>query len=485
MLAALPGAAQAQKLLPMPEIGSALPLGAEVQHLRYAYGPIHVPAGGNLILLGPVTIEKPAYDGFVTRFKPDLVRGDGSVPPVDVLHLHHGVWLNLSRTDATNGGPERFAASGEEKTIFSLPPGYGYPVKGTDVWALNYMLHNQTAVPETVWITYDVDFVPAATPAGRATKPVRPIWMDVANGSYYPVFDVKRGSGTDGAFTYPDEAPGAPRRNEWTVDRDGHLVWAAGHVHPGGLWTDLDLRRGAQTTRLFRSDADYFDPNGPVSWDMAMTETPANWRPAVRKGDRLRISTTYETQRASWYESMGIVVAYMADGPGGSNPFVTPPPLDGEPTHGPLAENSNKGGADQGLPDPRELPDGQSFASRVGIGGFAYLPGTIGMAGEFGNPPVVRRGDPLTFQNLEWGAQIFHSVTSCKAPCNKSTGIAYPLADGEVDFDSGELGYGPPGLTAAANRDSWSLPTSNLDPGTYTFFCRIHPFMRGAVRVKP
>jgi plastocyanin len=29
---------------------------------------------------------------------------------------------------------------------------------------------------------------------------------------------------------------------------------------------------------------------------------------------------------------------------------------------------------------------------------------------------------------------------------------------------------------------NWSTP-ANLPPGTYTFFCRIHPFMRGVFRV--
>jgi len=27
-------------------------------------------------------------------------------------------------------------------------------------------------------------------------------------------------------------------------------------------------------------------------------------------------------------------------------------------------------------------------------------------------------------------------------------------------------------------------PTANLPVGTYTYFCRIHPYMRGAFRVK-
>ena len=52
-----------------------------------------------------------------------------------------------------------------------------------------------------------------------------------------------------------------------------------------------------------------------------------------------------------------------------------------------------------------------------------------------------------------------------------------------VDFDSGQLGYGPQGFTAAANRADWETP-ADLKPGTYTYFCRIHPFMRGAFRVR-
>jgi hypothetical protein len=46
-----------------------------------------------------------------------------------------------------------------------------------------------------------------------------------------------------------------------------------------------------------------------------------------------------------------------------------------------------------------------------------------------------------------------------------------------------DLGYGPPDVTAAANDDTWETPP-DLGPGTYSYFCRVHPFMRGAFRVK-
>jgi plastocyanin len=494
---------------PLPETGSATPLGSDVQHLHYKYGPIHVEPGQNLILLGPVTIEKPAYDGYVTRIKPDLVRGDGSVPPVDQIHLHHGVFLNLSRTDATSPGSERFFATGEEKTIFKMPRGYGYFSRGGDVWAVNHMIHNQTPVPDDVYITYDVDFVPASTTLGKTMKGVKPIWMDVQNGSAYPVFDVHRGAGrARGKWTYPDDARPSPYKgspkNSWTANRSGTIVAAAGHVHPGGLWTDLKVTRpGANvarsrkckrsrctrtpgrgnTARVFRSVARYWDPHGPISWDMAMTAAAPGWKLGVRKGDRLSVSATYETRRASWYESMGIVVLYMAEGERGRNPFATRVYTTGKVTHGHLHENDNHGGRSQGAPDPSKLPAGDTLDSRVGIAGFQYLPGTIGMAGFMGNPPGVAPGKSLRFGNVDASAQIFHTVTACAAPCNKSTGISYPLADGPVDFDSGELGYGPTGFTAAANQGEWETPKT-LRPGTYTYFCRVHPYMRGAFRVK-
>lgn len=475
---------------PVTDPGAVTPLDSGVQRLHFKYGPITVAAGQNLILVGPVTIEKPAYEGFAIRVKPDLVRADGTVPNVDQIHLHHAVFVNMSRPDATDPSlPERFFGVGEEKTIAQMPPGYGYPVRPDDVWAMNHMIHNQTTANETVYITYDVDFVPADTDLGRTLKPARPLWLDVENGKPYPVFDVHRGSGgKDRRFTYPREATdpygSGPARNEWQVPSRGTLIGTAGHVHPGGLSTDLQLARGRRHKRIFRSRARYFDPNGPISWDMAMTATRPRWRVGVRKGDRLRLSTTYETKRASWYESMGINLVWVSWGERGPNPFRKRiRGRRGRVTHGHLAENENYGGEPQGLADPSALPDGSTVDDRVGIQAFQYLPGGFGLAGSLANPPAVSPGEALTFENLDSGAAgTMHSVTACRAPCNRSTGISYPLANGPVDFDSGNLGYGPAGLSAAANRSSWSTP-ENLEPGTYTYFCRIHPFMRGAFRV--
>jgi len=483
------------------------------QRLTYKVGPFDIIPGQNDIDFA-VMGAKPKVDGWITRIRPDLTYVNGKVPRVDVLHLHHGVWLNLGAPDATSGFPERFFAAGEEKTIMSLPKGYGYAYKATDAWLLNHMIHNLTPVATKVYMVLEIDFIPKASKAAQGMRAVRPIWMDVRNGETYPVFNVKKGAGDGGRYTYPTDQPaaygGEPARNEWTVDRDGVLVATAGHLHPGGLHTDLWLRRdGAKLARpacasersprerrrckaraprgygsnvhLFKSEARYFEPAGAVSWDVAMTGTRKDWLVKVRRGDRLWTSATYNAERGAWWESMGIMVAYLAEGGPGRDPFKKRVDYPGRPTHGHLPENDNHGGNPTRLPDARRLPDGHAIGGGVlDILDFKYALGDLSLSGAARNPPVVPQGQSVTFRNLEGGPQrLYHSITSCKAPCNRSTGIAYPLADSKVQFESSTLGLRSP----AAGSTEWKTP-SNLRAGTYTYFCRIHPFMRGAFRVK-
>src|SRR3954453_18004467 len=181
-----------------PEAGYVRYPGA-CQRLRFKFGPILVKPGQNDVLVEPVTIEKPMQDGYITRFDPDLVRAsDGSVPPIEQIHLHHATWLNLS--DEYGSGP--FFAAGEEKTIAPFPRGYGMPIKATDQWELLYMIHSAVASPDEVYITYDVDFIPAAAAAPLGIKPVYPIWLDVRP-SGYPMFNAQRGYGDGGTCTWP------------------------------------------------------------------------------------------------------------------------------------------------------------------------------------------------------------------------------------------------------------------------------------------
>ena len=471
---------------PVSPLDSVRP--ASCKRVLFRYGPLHVTPGDNLILLGPVSIERPREAGYIVRFKPDLVRLDGSVPPIDEVHLHHSVWISTAFSYP-------MFASGEEKTIFSLPPGYGIPFKPFgELWLLNFMLHNLTPRPENLFITYEVDYIPAKSVAAGAIKPVEPVWLNVAdfNGAN-PIYNTQRGFGAvPGECAFPKEECAAFDPYGKTVPGNGAagnglgyalsppagtIVWMAGHLHPGGLREDVDLvRPGVGSKRVFTSHARYFDPNGPVSWDMAMETTKPGYRLQVKQGDRLVLNSVYDTTKGSWYEGMGIVVFFIApNDTSGSDPFATPvDPDDTAITHGHLPEAGHYGG-----PDSPPSGAGRKIATNtVWIGGFDYLPGGGGIV------PTVKRGSSLNFYNLDAAAQIFHTVTACASPCNGAAGISYPLANGPIDFDSLELGYGVTGFTAAANRGDFTLNTSSFAPGDYTYFCRIHPFMRGEFEVK-
>jgi len=501
MLAVLAIAAPAAVAAPEGKAVAVSSLANGAKRIKYRVGPFNVVPGQNSIGYDIVR-ERPQVDGYITRIRPDLTYLDGRVPGVDVIHLHHAVWVNLSRVGATRGFPaELFFAAGEEKTIGRLPSGYGYPLKKTDDLLLNHMIHNLTPVPTQVYMVWQIDFIPAGTTAARGIRPVRPIWMDVQKGNLYPVFNVRKGSGKKGKYTYPDDARapygGGPARNKWVVDRPGVLVATAGHLHPGGLYTDLYVRRRGAKIRssrrpdaprgrgnkahLFRSVAKYFEPAGAVSWDVSMTATRPDWRVKLRKGDVLSVNATYDTTRGAWWESMGIMVSYMADDGPGVNPFKRRVDYRGAVTHRHLPENNNHGGQATGLPDARQLPDGAENPGSLDIVDFKYQLGDLSLPGPAGLPPVIRPGQSLNFRNqVDDQRQIYHSITSCKAPCNRSTGIAYPIADGDVQFESNTLGSAVPPATGALE---WKTPDS-LQPGTYTYFCRIHPFMRGAFRVK-
>ena len=251
-----------------------------------------------------------------------------------MIHLHHGVWLSNGAAGSGEGnglgGFYPFAATGEEKTVYEFPKGYGYPIGAKDYWVLNYMIHNLTATQTKVYITYDIDFVPSTSPLAKSITPIHPIWMDVEAHHIYPVFDVHRYSGRGGKYTFPNMAKspygGGPPLNQVTLAHAGTLVATAGHVHPGGLYDDLDISRTGATP----------GPGTIPGIDSGVRASVPLGRPLLRQarsdlvghghgGHRARLATrrsrpatcsrvnaTYETRRASWYESMGIMVVWQA-----------------------------------------------------------------------------------------------------------------------------------------------------------------------------
>jgi plastocyanin len=499
------------------------PPGAQV--LKYKFGPMKIKPGQNIIDID-LQKERPNVDGWIVGFRPGLIDAKtGKNPPVTQVHLHHAVWL-------VDFNPT-FAA-GEEKTNFNAPAGYGWRYTTKQLWLVNHMIHDLVAAEHEVYITYTLYFIPDTAPEAASIHEVKTQWMDVEGVKPYPVFNAIKGSGTKGRFTFPDQAknpypdrPGRPR-NVWVADRDATLVATFGHLHPGGLWTDLNLTRDGKTVRLFRSRANYYEPSGAVSWDVAMSATGPGWRVHIKKGDVLSTNATYDTSKASWYEVMGIMPVAITNGDeGGADPFTGKVDERDYLTHGRLKENIDPAGTrtvNPGYNDVRTMRQGP-FVTRVAIKNFTYQPGDLTTPGKGGRPPSVVQGQSLTFVNEDAPTTVrFHTITACKAPCDKGSGIGFPRADGRGLFDSGELGFGPTinttGLSAGGDLSTpstaavdvpadkskcatggpagvinlvktgcvgtttWKTPKT-LSPGTYTYFCRIHPFMRGAFRVVP
>ena len=470
-------------------------------------------------------------EGYVTRFKPSMLEvkpgGKLVTPAVWDLHLHHVVWL------APDGGPT--FASGEEKSIIKMPKGYGLKVGGDATWRLNYMIHNLTAIGgRKVYLTWEIDWVPETNRPRTDLQPVAVHWFDVAGfPRIYPVFDAERGfdENGDGKYVFPDEvptdpaAPGYEERpkispfHQWTVPDGGvTLVGGVGHMHPGGLHVDLRVARDGpdpgevdgdtptEVRRLFRSRAHYYEPAGAVSWDVSLEATRPGWRIRLKGGDTVSISATYNIKRASWYESMGILpISYTrTPDPAARDPFDDEAAVrkmykrGGILTHGRLPENIDKPARrNLGLPDPRDLASkGRRLPAKgVKVNGFLYSRGGYSAIRGFPTglmrPPVIRPGQSVTFTNLDalpsmsLFEQTWHTITSCKAPCNRGPGIGYPLAGGPLKFDSGQLGYGigaSSGVTTGS--DVYTTPPLTKPGRTYTYFCRIHPFMRGSIRVK-
>jgi plastocyanin len=92
---------------------------------------------------------------------------------------------------------------------------------------------------------------------------------------------------------------------------------------------------------------------------------------------------------------------------------------------------------------PGTGPTPPAGGNDIAVANFAYAPATL----------TVQTGDPVTWTNMD---DVSHTVT----------------ADNDA-FDSGSFGAGA------------SFQLTAGPPGTYTYFCQIHPFMKGTLTVTP
>ena len=495
--------------------------------LSLYYGPYVIPPGWDA---NRVDLELPTQDGFLISLDPAMRRvSDLSEPGHTEAHIHHAHWFGFDPgneedgyfNQAGTGTHEWVFGNGDEETRADFrrrsaaqPKGpiYGNFLPAGRNQTVIYMLHNKTSAPMEVYIVLDVIFK-HGTRSQLAEIEKRP-YHDVAGMLMGRTLDVPRDAAGDGRWEHAKENKSCPERVgrregcaiEWIAPRDGTIVGSGGHLHPGG--TDVTVEnygspqtpcatdrrgRGYGGTLLLQSDV--INRHAPFSEDYQTEVTHPAWRAPLRKGDRLRISGAYANKRNAWYTAMihaGFYFDYEQPPRKGCKPYIVGPskkkvkdPTEGVPNRPWDAHEDDYCGERYGKPaceKPEQPPAESVFVKQnlVTIANFAYLPGDRSASAGGGNIPSVKQGEKITFVNGDQFANIRHSVTTCPWPCNGRYVSNYPHADGA--WDSGTLGYD---VIDGGSPNPLAETPADLNPGLYTYFCRIHPWMRGAFRIEP
>ena len=275
---------------------------------RCLAGPIEVRKGAPAVTPVADLIDAVPESGFITAMRATLLDPQGNAVPRHAVHLHHAVWLNPTRRDMTcDGFPDRFFATGKERTRIALPAGYGYRWSNEALpppyshlshkWLLNYHLDAMHKSRYEVYIRLDLDFTPDAEAAD--TSDITPVWFDVDNCSDSE-FNVPKNGGTRGKYktTWDFEMPDT-----------GRFVAMAGHLHDGGI--KLKVRNRTQKETVFVSHPTYSKRD---RWDLRkMSSFSDASGPTVAAGDELRLIAVYDDSR-SWRRVMGIMIgAFVPD----------------------------------------------------------------------------------------------------------------------------------------------------------------------------
>lgn len=518
------------------------PPGTE-KELSFYYGPFHVPPGHDL---NRVTFDLPLHNGFYTAVAPDLIDAEtGEEPSHQTAHIHHAHWFRI--TDDPNDeryqtglefGDYGFSwvfGTGEEETQGSLddrsalePSGvrYGIYIKGDQPQMMIYMLHNKTAKPLNLYVLLKVKFVwgtadeiKAAT--GKEFHALRgKLWgttFDVpreasGDGTYIHPLDVPPGSGA----SYDNPTDGYRRLGKYfTSGFSGTIVAGAGHLHPAGrnvvlanlgprgsgCEADSDGDGFPGITLLNSRKMERVPEANYYSEDYQMGASKLGFRAPIRAGDRIAQFGIYSNDLYASYGAMSYAGLYtdtqqVPSAPTGCNlESYGPVLLAGDPDGGSATEgilnHEWHGDADvhcglsvaphtQPCDVSPERPWSSSVETKeVHIAGFKYLPGDLNTSGPLRMLPQVKAGSSIRFVNEDVALGIRHTVSSCRWPCNGPYVANYPLPDG--DFDSAMLGNIDP-VDGSRFKVDWSTPTT-LAPGRYSYFCRTHPWMRGAFEV--
>jgi hypothetical protein len=264
------------------------------------YGPYTIPAGteaepGLVNNKLNFAVQRPCVACYITSFKPNLVYADGSPATLqNGAMLHHFVLTSQFRSDATCGNTplglvgERFFASGNERTVATLPDGYGYRVRWYDSWNLLVDLMNHSPEPKTVYVEVTFTY----RPTWESVRAVQPVWLDIDQCG-------------DSEYSIP--AGFSDTHWDWRVNVPGRIVTMLGHLHGHGVAIEAtNQSRGGQL--ICRSEAT-LDPTD-VHSVLAMSTCTGDPLATVKEGDVVRLHSMYQSSHPA-DDVMGIMLAYI------------------------------------------------------------------------------------------------------------------------------------------------------------------------------
>ena len=375
--------------------------------------------------------------------------------------------------------PQRFYAAGEERAKMSMPAGYGYPTDQSHTWAVVAMVMNHRSTVDHALIHYEVTIDDGQ---GAPVTPVKPYWLDVRDCRADPIYNVpsvaqkatkakakakkekkgrnaaaskKRSKDKKAKKKRKKKTSAAPLTNEtedYTFPESGRLIAGAGHVHGGAIKETLTEpscgnRQVAESTPTWGlADHPFYNVRpilhepGPINMSAFRSTTGL----PIHAGETVRLNSIYDDSQPH-VRVMGIMVVYLApdpsvtqtcgpipdwetfktDQPGRSGPIPFTIPLTGLDANGQATTIKAPPGAIQNAGRNTVIPVGDRF---------------------FGAPNLrVRKGSFLTWQ---FNGKELHNVTLANGP----------LGIGTDNLDGGRT------FTEKLNR-----------PGTYRFFCALHP----------
>lgn len=269
---------------------------------------------GTLVFSGLVV--PPDAPGYITSLRATLEDKNRGFVPRHAVHLHHAVWLNTRKEDMTCPNfiapdlldylPDRFFATGKERTRVEFPDGYGYhwdnqPLDGYasimgPLWFMNTHLHwMHGGYPKEVYIRLHLGFTPDDEAAGMTD--VRPVWFDVDNCS-------------DSEFDVPDLQDDYSPSWDYTMPVGGEFITMGGHLHDGGRRIELFNKTTGEM--VYVSRAVYGSKNPANSdWDLrkmtSYSQTPGI---EVAVGNELRLTAFYDHSK-NWTDVMGIMIGAL------------------------------------------------------------------------------------------------------------------------------------------------------------------------------